>query len=323
MADNTPSQFVIDIGGSKTRSRLEHSIATKIIGFDSQGRHRLPVTFFSDDNGLQIWRDITRLPDYYQTRDEIETLEKYGAEIESFVPNGCTILDLGCGDVRKTKPLLDRLEASGKDISYFGLDLSFNSVREGIEGLRTEYKKIQCTGLWGSFEDGLQWAKTVEGPMLYLSLGSILGNDRLQRAIKYLRPWCEGFKPNDLMLIGVDCLQDPDLVWKSYHDAGGVFKQFILNAFAHSNRIVGTEWFRSEDWDIRGNLELNPVTHNFVLRALRDVDGGDSGIFFKKDDEIKCYWGYKQTPSLLRQQFRAVSLVEMACWPSLSGKICE
>ncbi|KAI0523915.1 DUF323 domain-containing protein [Xylaria bambusicola] len=324
MADSiTHSESVIDIGGSKTKRRLQRSIAAKIIGFDSEGRHFLPDIFFSDDDGLQIWRDINRLPDYYQTRDEIETLEKYGAELESFIPNKCTILDLGCGDVRKTKPLLDRLETSGKDIFYFGLDLSLKAVQGNIDGLRATHKNIQCTGLWGTFEDGLEWAKGIEGPMLYLSLGSIFANDRLPRAIRYLQPWHDALRPDDLMLIGVDCLQDPELVWKSYHDTAGVFERFIRNAFAYSNRVVGVEWFRDEDWDIRGELELNPVAHHFVLRAVRDVDGGESGISFKKDDEITCYGGYKQTPSLVRQQFQAVSLTEIACWPSPSGKICE
>jgi uncharacterized SAM-dependent methyltransferase len=88
---------IIDIGGSQMTNRLRNVLDKKIISKDSQNRYFLPDTFFSDDAGLQLWQEIVCLPDYYQCRDEIELLNTWGPEIETFIPHNCTIIDLGCG----------------------------------------------------------------------------------------------------------------------------------------------------------------------------------------------------------------------------------
>ncbi|KAK3342139.1 DUF323 domain-containing protein [Lasiosphaeria hispida] len=314
---------VLDIGGSQTLSRLQNSIAKKLVSKDSLNRHFLPDVFFSDDEGLRLWHKLNCLPDYYQTRDEVELLEQWGSEIEHFIPQDCTIIDLGCGDVRKIKPILDKLESTDKNITYFGLDLSLATVSESVGRLRCTYQNIKCFGLWGTFDDGMEWAKTIAGPRLFLSLGSIFANDRFDRAVKYLTQWTHILRPADLMLIGIDCLQDSDAVWKSYHDSDGLFEKFIRNGFAHANRVSAAPWYRHEDWEIRGDLDLDPVAHRFILKAVRDVDSAAPGIRFKAGDEIECYEGYKQTPELVHRQLEESSLDEIKMWQSPSGSICK
>jgi uncharacterized SAM-dependent methyltransferase len=57
----------------------------------------LPSPLLSDDEGLKLWSQITRMPKYYQTRDEIELLEQNGREVAEHIVPGCTLLDLGSG----------------------------------------------------------------------------------------------------------------------------------------------------------------------------------------------------------------------------------
>lgn len=71
---------------------------------DTNGKRLLSSPFLSDDLGLKIWSKITHLPDYYQTRDEIELLERCGGEIirslgidNGTEGNGLIVLDLGAG----------------------------------------------------------------------------------------------------------------------------------------------------------------------------------------------------------------------------------
>lgn len=52
---------------------------------------------FSDDEGLRQWKQINRLPDYYQTRDEVELIEKYAEEIVKRIKPNSVVIDLGCG----------------------------------------------------------------------------------------------------------------------------------------------------------------------------------------------------------------------------------
>ena len=146
-------------------------------------------------------------------------------------------------DVRKVRPLLEYLEKAGKNVQYYALDLSKQAVAENLNSLlASKFLHINCFGLWGTFEDGLAWSETVRGPRMFLSLGSIFGNDRFERAVKYLSVWARALRPTDSILLGIDCCQDRDVVWKSYHDAEGIFETFIRNAFVHSNRVLG-EWY--------------------------------------------------------------------------------
>ena len=61
-------------------------------------RHRLlPASVLHDENGLKMWKEITRLPRYYQTRDEIELLGENGEELVRSLKDVKTLFDLGCG----------------------------------------------------------------------------------------------------------------------------------------------------------------------------------------------------------------------------------
>ena len=49
----------------------------------------------SSDAGLAQWSDLNRLPNYYQTSEEVALLEKHGAAIAAHIVPGCSIIDLG------------------------------------------------------------------------------------------------------------------------------------------------------------------------------------------------------------------------------------
>lgn len=97
----------MDIGGSQLASVLQHLLHEKLFALsghqiqkpDGSPQHLLPSALFSDDKGLEIWKQINRLPNYYQTRDEIELFEQYGEVIARYVPSGATLIDFGSGSV--------------------------------------------------------------------------------------------------------------------------------------------------------------------------------------------------------------------------------
>lgn len=61
-----------------------------------QDHRLLPASVLHDDKGLKMWRGLTRLPQYYQTRDEIELLQENGPELVKQL-GAHSLLDLGCG----------------------------------------------------------------------------------------------------------------------------------------------------------------------------------------------------------------------------------
>lgn len=96
------SGFVADIGGGSLKNFLKTLFAEQLLHPTGNVRH-LAAPFFSDDAGLAMWGDITLLPDYYQTRDEIQLLHAHGDEIvkqllaAGSLRNGLAIIDLGAG----------------------------------------------------------------------------------------------------------------------------------------------------------------------------------------------------------------------------------
>ena len=108
--------------------------------------------------------------------------------------------------------------------------------------------------LAGRFEERLpEAAKLVDGPRLYLFLGSSLGNydDAEIGAIFRLVRACmrDGGGSGDRFVVGVDTPHSPRkparVIHAAYNDAAGATAAFTLNALAHVNRVAGVDF----DWE--------------------------------------------------------------------------
>lgn len=76
------------------------------------------------------------------------------------------------------KILLEALEADGKDIDYYALDLSLTELERTLDKV-PDFKTVRCHGLHGTYDDGSAWLKTNEAasrPKCILTLGSSIGN---------------------------------------------------------------------------------------------------------------------------------------------------
>jgi uncharacterized SAM-dependent methyltransferase len=60
------------------------------------GRYVSDIFTFSD-RGMEIWGDVIALPNWYQTREEIGLLQRWGSEISKYIPPGAALIDLGSG----------------------------------------------------------------------------------------------------------------------------------------------------------------------------------------------------------------------------------
>ena len=229
-------------------------------------------------------------------------------------------------DIRKAKPLLDELERLQKPAFYFALDLCKDSLTRGMKEIGTAYEHIQCFGLWADFYAGLDFlnASDIAGPRLYLSLGSIFGNDHLTRAVDHLCAWkAKAFIGSaDAMLLTMDGTTEAKKIWESYHDDAGLFEQFIRNGCRHSNDVLGCEWYRDDDWEHKAILQQDPDVHIFVLQAKRAVDCQQLDLHFAAGDTIDCYEGFKYGPEMMRRQFAEAGLEERACWKAPSHSLC-
>jgi len=89
-----------------------------------------------------------------------------------------TISELTEGsNLRKVSILLRALEAAGKNVDYYALDLSLKELKRTLQQVPS-FTHVKCHGLHGTYDDGLDWLKIPENksrPKCVMSLGSSLG----------------------------------------------------------------------------------------------------------------------------------------------------
>ncbi|KAM0287362.1 hypothetical protein ACHAO9_007766 [Fusarium lateritium] len=317
---------ILDIGGSKlkfyNKALLERKLLWTRKPFTTLKGHVqrvLPTSIIYGDKGLELWASITHLPNYYQTRGEAALLAQNSSDLAKWILKDSVLIDLGCGDIRKLTPLLEELDHSKTAVLYCPLDLSRGSIERAIK--QTKLSLLSCisvTGLWGTFEDGVDWVNQnyVHRPRLFLALGSMLGNDHFDDAVAHLN-WLRsnGLRNNyDRILLTMDGTKDEEKIRQSYNDPQGLFTRLIRQGFEDSNEILGGTWYREEDWILTRKLTPDPTMHRFVLQAKHTVQCPVGEGTLLQGEEIDCYEGFKYGPEEMAAQFKAAGIREYARW---------
>ncbi|KAI4864750.1 DUF323 domain-containing protein [Hypoxylon rubiginosum] len=326
---------ILDIGGGQIQSYNKALLEKKLFWsrepfttLDGHVQRVLPTSVIYGDKGLELWASITHLPSYYQTRGEAALLVENSRELARWIQKDSVLIDLGCGDIRKLTPLLEELDRSQKPVLYCPLDLSRKSIERAIE--QTKLSLLPCisvAGLWGTFEDGVDWANRNCGdrPRMFLSLGSMLGNDHFEDAVARLE-WLRstGLRNEyDTILLAMDGTKDLEKVYKSYDDAEGLFTQLIRQGFEDSNDVLGENWYRQEDWTLLRRLTRDPTMHRFILQAKHTIQCPMRDVTLRQGDEIDCYEGFKYGPEEMAKQFKAAGIREYARWKGPHDDICK
>lgn len=92
-----PVGHIYDIGGCRIEELLAHNIRSAITRTNPGRQRTFPSELFFYGEGLSKWCQITSLPEFYQSWNEIELLEHHGAEIAKEIAPGSTVIDMGCG----------------------------------------------------------------------------------------------------------------------------------------------------------------------------------------------------------------------------------
>jgi uncharacterized SAM-dependent methyltransferase len=229
------------------------------------------------------------------------------------------LLTCKCRDIYKVIPLLQELNRMQKPVLYCPLDLSRPSIQRALDQTDPSVLPyIKVIGLWGAFEDAVAWANhhCNDQPRVFLSLGSMFGNDHFDDAVARLG-WLRStglLHARDRLLLTMDGTKDVKKICNSYDDEGGLFTAMIRQGFERSNEVLGDKWYRNEDWTLLRKLTADPTVHRFVLQAKQTVQCDGMKITFHKGEEVDCYEGFKYGPEEMAKQFEAAELVEHARW---------
>jgi dimethylhistidine N-methyltransferase len=247
--------------------RLQAQFRGDVLAGLAQPQKAIPARWFYDRQGSELFEEITRLPEYYPTRAEIEILQERCGQIALDVGAGRAVVEFGAGSTAKTPLLLDCIEAA----SYVPIDISGEFLRESCEGLAARYPGLPIVPVEGDFTHPLVLPDAAAGhPSLGFFPGSTIGNLGPAAAVDLLRAMRETLGEDSLLLIGMDMIKDRAVLTAAYDDAAGVTAEFNLNVAARINR------------ELEGTIPLDALRHKIVwnddrariemhLEALRDI----------------------------------------------------
>lgn len=260
----------------------------------------LPSLLLWDEQGLKLFEKVTYNQRYYLTNAEIDILEAHSKTLADQIEPGTLLLELGSGALRKTEILLRAIEAQGKNIDYYALDLDRNELEQTLQELGPSgYQHVKCHGLLGTYDDGRAWlseANNTSKPKAILSLGSTIGGLTRAEATKFLREWSGtlqsfGTKGKSQVFIGPDGNTDGATVWNAYNDFAGDNRRFVMNALSHANHDLGYEAFRLPEWTVEGVWDARGKCHNQYVVPLKDMIF--EGTRLQKGERIMVCQSYK------------------------------
>jgi EasF-like predicted methyltransferase len=226
-------------------------------------------------------------------------------------------------NLRKIEILLSAIDAIGKRVDYYALDLSLTELERTLMAVpQSRFKHIKCFGLHGTYDDALEWLKSKDVcmiPKAVLSMGSSIGNFTKPDAAQFLNSFASTLQPGDCLLIGIDACNNPRKVFHAYNDMEGVTHKFILNGLEHANELLGSQDFDTNTWKVFGEYRYDEFggRHMAFVSPTRDVV--IDGISIKKNEKIQIEESNKFTTEETRQMFNEAGLVEGAKWANHHG----
>jgi len=226
-----------------------HEFRKAVIRGLSKERKRLPSWLIFDDRGSEIFEEIVGLKDYHPAVCEFEIFHTHKQKIADIVSEeALQIIDLGSGDARKTRVLLDHFVESKLQVHYIPIDISAGAVKSLVSSLESKFDNtsLTVTGIASEYFQGLEAVPREQFKRNFVFfLGSTIGNQDYPAAGKFLRQLWDCLNEGDYVMIGFDLMKNPKLLYRAYNDPEGVFQKFNLHLLDRINRELGANFVKS------------------------------------------------------------------------------
>ncbi len=209
----------------------------------SGARKKLSSKYFYDTRGLDLFQQITELPEYYLTRAEIGILKNSISKIACALGPELSLIEYGSGDSRKIRILLDACDA----LSYIPIDISRNHLVTNARLIFKDYSNLNVYPVCADYTKPLEIpVKNTHHNLVGYFPGSSIGNFEPSDARLFLRRVRDTVGFSGRLLIGVDTKKSTNTLNAAYNDESGVTKAFNLNLLHHLNARIGTNFNTSE-----------------------------------------------------------------------------
>jgi dimethylhistidine N-methyltransferase len=225
-------------------------------GLKKTGQKELPSKYLYDDIGSALFEAITKLPEYGLTHAEERILRRHSEEITDHLAAHGMVVELGSGNGRKTRQILEAL-ARNQSMTYCPIEIS-SAALVSCERELDDLAHVSILGFESEYLDGLSRAVARRRPgdaILVLFLGSSIGNFDRAPAEDFLRKIRQAIEPGDTLLLGTDLEKPLTQLIPAYDDSLGVTAAFNRNLLARINR------------ELEGDFDLSRFEHVALYNA--------------------------------------------------------
>ena len=272
-------------------------------GLSKPGQKELHSKYLYDELGSALFDAITFLPEYGLTRADERLLRSYSTEIAGAIDKPMQVIELGSGNGRKTRYLLNAIRPTQKNLIYHPIDVS----PEALARCERELSEVaEVRPLMFSYLDGMAEAvaRRQTGEMLLvLFLGSNIGNFERPCADAFLRDLRRYFQPGDAFLVGADLVKPIEQMLLAYDDPSGVTAAFNLNLLGRVNRELEAN-FNLRDFSHEARYNEQEQRIEMHLRSLTDqtveIRGADCTVHLRAGETVWTESSHKYSIGELR-----------------------
>lgn len=238
-----------------------------------------------DAKGSDLFEDITRLPEYYPTRQEMALLRDTIPRWARVIGADAVLVELGSGASEKTRIVLDTVADIGV---YVPLDISESALEQAVRALRADYPDLNVRPVLGDFANLSALPDDLpKGRRVGFFPGSTIGNLEREEAVALLASSRAMLGQGSFFILGVDLIKEKSVLEAAYDDAAGVTARFNLNVLARANRELGTDFdlgqFRHRAvW----NAEASRIEMHLEAQSPLSVQLGDDRFDFARGETL-------------------------------------
>lgn len=284
----------------------------------------LPPKYFYDDVGCDLFEQITGLPEYYQTRTELQILERVAPEIVAR-HRPTELVELGSGSSRKTVAVLAAMDAASLLRRFIPFDVAEGPILDAAHRLRERFPGLEVEGVVGDFDHHLGTipVRSDAERRLVLFLGGTIGNFPPAERHEFLLRLRALLRPTDCLLIGIDLVKNTATIEAAYNDSAGVTADFNRNVLRVINRELDAD-FVPERFAHVAVYDTENAWIEMRLRSERDqrVRIGELGmdVAFTAGEELRTEISAKFTHARFAAELAAVGLPDVEFFDDQLGR---
>lgn len=286
-------------------------------GLSSAGQKNVSAHYFYDDLGSALFEAITLLPEYGLTRADERLLRRHAVHIASETGFVSRVVELGSGNGKKTRHVLEALLRATHDLVYCPIDVSaaaLDACERELSHLCT-IRRISADWIEGLAE--VARTRKDGSPLLLLFLGSSIGNVDRDCIVEFLNDVRFHLRAGDFFLLGADLVKDVNTMLAAYDDVTGVTAAFNLNLLGRLNRELETDFdLRSFTHEVRWDEQHRRIEMH--LLSCRDqivhAPALDLTFTFRAGETIWTESSHKFTESELNSYARSSGFEPVAAW---------